>query len=220
MDFTNVDKTRTYIQRSRSSLKFHFGGFKIIDEAFNLITPHICRLKSLTIDAPVLSNVLRHLLRPTPLLEKLDINCGHDQDLDNAFFNGGLSSLRELRLHGVITHFPRKNLSNLRVVDLKLHFCSYRTTKIIDFFASAPLLHTVSLQYSIPVPFDARPERIVPLRHLKALTVITDLSPSILLYNLHIPAGASVMLKFPPKNAKSPFLDYLPERSPNFQKPL
>ena len=215
-DFTNVDKTRTYIQRSQSSsLKFHFGGFGVIDEALTLVTPHIRRLKSLTIDAPVLPSVLRHLRRPTPLIEKLDIKCFGDQALDNALFNGDLSSLRELRLHGVVAHFPWTNLSNLRVIDLKSRSYSYETTKILDLFVSAPLLHIVSLWYPIPVSSDVPPQRTVPLRHLKVLTIMTDSSPSILLHHLLIPAGASVILEFPHHGDESPFPDYFPERFPN-----
>ena len=215
-DLTNINKTRTYIQRSRcSSLKFYFGRSKVIDEVFTLITPHICRSKSLTIDARVLPIFLRNLRHPMPLLEKLDIKCLGDQVLDNTLFHRDLSSLRELRLHGVITHFPWANLSNLRVVDLRLHFHSYGTTKILDFFVSAPLLHTVSLRYSIPVSSDFPPKRIVPLYHLKAFSIITNSSPSTFLHHLHIPAGASVILEFPSNGSKSPFPDYLPKRCPN-----
>ena len=214
-DFTCVDKTRTYIERSRSSsLKFRFMGFKVTDEAFTLVAPHIRRLKSLTIDVSVPKSFLRNF-HSVPLLEKLDINWRFDKALDNEPSNGDLSSLRELRLCGVVTHFPWINLSNLRIVDLKLHRHSYGTTEILDFFVSSPLLHTVSLRYSIPVSSDASPERIVPLHCLKDLTVVTTSSPSILLHHLHIPTGASVILEFPSNGAESPFPDYLPKSCPN-----
>jgi hypothetical protein len=125
LDFTNVDKTRTYIQRSRSSpLEIHleastgYGDYR--DDAFSLVIPHLHRLKSLTISANFLPDILRHFRYHAPLLEKLaiDINGSFNPVLDSTLFNGDLSSLRELRLGGVITHLPWNNMTNLKVLNL------------------------------------------------------------------------------------------------------
>ena len=218
LNFTNVDKTRAYIQRSQSSpLEFFIEDDKALEDAFALVIPHIGRLKSLTINAEVLPSILEHFYCHTPLLERLDIDISFlcDPILNGALFAGQLSSLRELCLHRVVTHLPWKNLENLRVVDLKSYLHRYKTTELLDFFESAPLLHTVKLENSIQDPSDAPPERIVPLRHLKFFTMYTESPHSILLNHLHIPIGASVTLKFRFGGDESPLLEYLPERSPN-----
>ena len=221
LDFENIDKTRTYIQRSQSSpLDLHLNSEGVIDVAFALVIPHIRRLRSLVIDADTLPSVLRHFRCHTPLLEELDIEISDLSDpvLDDALFNRDLSSLRDLRLNGVIMHsqIPWKNLANLRVVDLKTHRHIYGTTQMLDFFESASLLHTIFLSYPMPDLSDAPPERIVHLRHLKAFTIDVNYSPSILLRHLHIPIGASLISRFRLLNEESLLPDYLPQRSPNF----
>ena len=217
LHFTNVDKTRNWIERSQSSpLKLYLGPCKPIHGAFKLVMPHINRLGSLTINARALPSVLEHFHCRTPLLEKLDISSTGDPVLDDALFDGDLSSLRELRLHKIITHFPWKNLANLRVVDLKPHSHRYKTTQILDFFESAPFLHTVLLQFPMPCSFDAPPKRVVRLHHLKLLTINAPPPHSTLLHHLHIPIGASLISEFCFSGNEPPIPDYLPERSHNF----
>ena len=219
LDFANVDKTRTYIQRSQSSpLKLHLADDKVIDDAFALVIPHIHRLKSLIADAYALSGVLEHFCCHAPLLGKLDVynSAAREPALDSELFGGDLSSLRELRLHGVTTHLPWNDLANLRIVDLKAFSQIYRTAQMLDFFESAPLLHTILLRCQMLDSSDAPPERIVPLRHLKVFNISTSSSHSTLLHHLRIPAGASLISKFHFIGGESPLLDYLPERSPNF----
>ena len=119
LDFKNVDKTRAYTQGSQSSpLKIYLTSSKVIEDAFPLISPHIRRLESLTIDA---KTPLGHFCCHVPLLEKLAINIstGNKPVLDGAHLNRDLSSLHELRLCRVITRLPWKNLANLRVFSLK-----------------------------------------------------------------------------------------------------
>ena len=221
LDFTDVDKTRTYIQRSRSSpLDLDFTVGEVIDDAFALVIPHIRRLRSLVIDQnTALPNALRHFRCHTPLLEKLDIKIVSYRDpvLDHALFNTDLSSLRDLRLNGVITHFPWKNLANLQVAYLDSRCYSYETTQMLDFFESALLLHTVLLWYPMPTSSDASQRRIVPLRHLKSFTIIASPLPSTLLRHLRMPINASLISEFRSLGEESPFLDYLPQRSPNFE---
>ena len=219
LDFKNIDKTCTYIKRSQSSpLEICLRPRNVIADAFPLIAPHILRLKSLTIKTLDLPNVLTYICFHAPLLERLDIdiNSGRDRVLDSVLFNGNLPSLRELRLHRVITHFPWKNLANLLVFDLRCDFHPYKITQLLDFFESAPLLHTVKLAYPVQDSSTVPPSRIVPLSHLKILTFDGPPPPSILLRHLHIPFGASLILGFPFHSEESPLLDYLPERCPNF----
>ena len=216
LDFRNIDKTNTYIQRLRSSpFEIYLGDDENIDKAFPLITPHLRRLKSLTVEAYTSPSVLRHLRCHTPLLEKLDIHIAAQRDtvLDASLFNDSLSSLRELRLHGVTTHFPWKNLANLQVAELKF-LEIHGTTQILNFLESAPLLHTVVLQYPMPHPPDSPLERMIPLRYLNYFSIATS-SPSSILRHLHIPVGASLDLEFRHNGDESPLLDYLPERSPH-----
>ena len=220
LDFTNVDKTLTYIQRSQSSpLNIRLGLREAIDVDFAPITPHVRRLKSLTIKAHALPTVLTSFRFHTPPLEKLCINiiAPREPVLDSTLFNKGyLPSLRELRLGGVVMGFPWKNLANLQIFDFQSRFDGYSTTQILDFFESAPLLHTVSLRYPMPSLSNAAPGRIVPLHHLKVFTIDTDPLHSILLRHLHIPIGASLVSRFSFRGVESPFLDYLPDRSANF----
>ena len=221
LDFTDVDKTRTYIQRSRSSpLDLDFTVGEVIDDAFALVIPHIRRLRSLVIDQnTALPSALRHFRCHTPLLEKLDIKIVSYRDpvLDGALFNTDISSLRDLRLGGVITHVPWKSLANLQVAYLKSCRHSYETTQMLDFFESAPLLHTVLLSYPMPLTSsDAPQRRIVPLCHLKSFSISASPLPSTLLRHLRIPIGASLISEFHFLGGESPFLDYHPERSPNF----
>ena len=218
LNFKNIDKTRTYIQRSQSSpLKLHLEHGGLIDDTFPLVIPHISRLGSLTIDAKGLPDLFIHFTRHAPLLEKLDITGYDGLSFTDQLFNRDLSSLWELRLEEVDTRFLWKNMANLRVFDLTSYSPSYGTTQILDFLESAPLLHTVSLRYSIPEKPDAPPQRMVLLRHLKVFHISAKLSPSTILHHLHIPIGASIISEFP-FNSKSepPFGDHLPGRSPNF----
>ena len=221
LDFMNVDKTRTYIHRSQSSpLKISLKVNRYesyLDDAVSLIIPHIHRLKSMTVHAIYLPGIFNQLTCPAPLLEKLDINLSlvPTPIPDSALFGGDLSNLRELRLGRSITHLPRNNLTNLRILTLKSCLQGHKITELLNFFESAPLLQTVELMDSIPRASDAPPERMVSLRHLKTLTIGTDAPRCTLLDHLHIPHGASLRLGFSFGGREPPFLDYHPAGSPN-----
>jgi hypothetical protein len=219
-DFTNIDKTHTYIERSQSSpLELCFGGDHFIEDAFPLITPHIHRLKSLTVSSENIKTILMHLFCPVPLLEKLDISIPYlgGLDLDATLFNGDFSSLHELYLSAIINDLPQwKNLTNLRTVRLTLFPKRHGITQILDFLESAPLLHTVALRLHMQGSSDAPPERIVPLRHLKSFTILAHPPPPILLHHLHIPTGASLTSEFQFIGEESPLPEYLTKVSLNF----
>lgn len=166
IEFKNIDKTRTYIQRSNSSPLNIYLGDDDDDtnlDAFSSAVPHLPRLKSLTIFAVDLPDTLKHFYFPAPLLEELDINVDSDDDqvLDGSLFDGDFSSLHQLRLCGVTTHLPWRNLVNLQVVKIESCRPVCKITQLLDFFESAPILHTIELEGSIPTSSDALPERIV-----------------------------------------------------------
>ena len=214
-DFMDIDKTRTYIQRSRSSpIKIHFTTDADLMDTFPLIIPHIPRLKSLTVDWNAFPNGLEeHFHCHTPLLEKLSIS--PYLNLDGALFNGDLSSLRQLCLYRARTDFPWKSLPNLQVVRFSSS-TTYQINKLLDFLESAPLLHTVSLEVPMSDSPNAPPERIVTLRHLKFISIYHFKRPQpTFLRHLHIPLGASLVSQFPFDGDGSPLLDYFQDRSPN-----
>ena len=219
----NVDKTRTYIQRSKSSplelsLKNREGA-SYLDEATLLVVPHIRRLKSLTVHANVLPSVLRNCCCHAPPLEKLGVCVAGPKNpvLDSAPPNGDLSSLGTLCVRGVITHLPWRNLRNLRVFTLASRPPGRSVTQLLDILESAPLLHTVDLEDSVPDSSDAPPERIVPLCYLKTFTLSADPPHPILLNHLSIPVGASMISWIVFSGEESPLPDYPPEGSPNFR---
>jgi hypothetical protein len=165
LKFRNVDQTHTYIQRSQSSpLDVHLrkaAGVSPLDDAFSLVIPHISRVKCLTIDANVLPSALKHFCCRMPLLEELnsenDDPDGPEFILDGAPFNRDLSCLRELNMWGVTTNLPWKNLASLRVVSLAYCPPVQNVTQLLNFFKSAPLLHSFELFGSISGSSDVPP---------------------------------------------------------------
>ena len=223
LHFTDVDKTRTYIQRSKLSLlDIHLGckgGNPSLDYANPSIITHLCRLESLTISTDILPRILQHLCFQAPYLKKIDIEVSpsHSNILEAALFNGDLSSLRELSLMGVATHLPWRNPGNLKVLYLSIPEGQEVTvTRLLDFFESAPFLHTASIADSIPELSDAPTRRVVPLHHLKKLVVNSHLG-HLILKHLGVPVGASLKLWASFSGEKSPLPDYLPETSLNLR---
>ena len=226
LDCPNIDKTRAYIERSKAapleiSLQ-DMHGKSYTREAFLLAAPDIDRLRRMTIfmtDIP--DDILTsHFFCRAPLLKELDIaNFGaHFRFPSNAFLDGDLSLLRDLRLTEVITHLPWKNLSSLTT----FYLCAIpedriSVTQLLNFFENAPLLHTISFEYSIPDSSDASPGRVVSLPSLKTLAITAYLPHSTLLNHLSIPSGASLVLEFEFSGDTFPILDHLPRPSENIK---
>ena len=223
LDFTNVDKTRVYIERSKSSplkIRIKSGeGSSFSNDAFSLVLPHLHKLKSLNVSAGVIPDIFEHFRYHAPLLKEftIDITGSSNPVLDNELFNGDLSSLRKLSLGGVITDLPWKNVANLQVFILVSQTPGHEITQLLDFLESAPLLHTIELRNTIPASSNASPERVVSLCHLKTLHIGADPVHSTLLNHLFIPAGASLIQEFKYKSKKPPVSDYLPVASANLK---
>jgi len=216
----NTDKTRIYIERSKSSpLNISLSRHSVStypEDAFLSVVPHISRLKSLTIDGTVdpLQNLTPHLSCPIPLLRELTINlvCNPAPVLNNALFDGDLSSLRLLCLTGVITHLPWKNMSKLTTFILSnVPGGNISTTQLLDFLMNAPHLRDIIFDRSIPTPSNALPRRVVSLPCLKNLTIFADHGQPTLLNHLSIPAGASLDVEFEFHGNKSPLPELLPK---------
>ena len=226
LDCTNIDKTRVYIERFKSSPLELSLPTTYLEDAFLLVAPHIGRLKSLNIngDANLLQNLTPHLSCPIPLLRELviDILCDPAPVLEDTIFNGDLSSLRSLTLDGVATYLPWNNLSNLTT--FKLSFTAEEgepsIARLLDFFEHAHHLRDITFHHSIPSSSNVPPERVVPLPSLKNLTIIAYPYHTILLDHLSIPVGASLTLEFRFSGDKFPLLDLLPETLGNLKNIL
>ena len=229
---TNVDKTRVYIERSRSSpLEVHIGVYSedsldldadirdSSEAALHLMVPHFGRLKTLyvrTTSSSVPPALVEHFSCRLPLLEKLAIESVYDYlpPLPDELFEGDLSSLRELSLDGVPPPLPRKVMSNLTTLTLRcVPKDKFLLTRLLNFFESAPRIRYILLYSSVPGTSDAPAERVVSLPHLKKLEIISEPAHSTLLNHLSIPAGASLTLRFSLSDEESPISSYLPKSS-------
>ena len=231
LDCVGSDKTRTYLERSKSSpinLSLNRDDdLSPYDPFFQTDPNAIGRLRSLSIEgAPWnLQDITAHLSHPAPLLEDMliDGNYGREREpedgpvLASTLFNGDLSSLRKLHLHSVCTDLPWKNMVNL--TSFTLAFASPISMRLLlDFFESAPHLREVEL-YSTTLISAAQNGRLVSLACLKRMYT-DDVPPSALLDHLLIPLGAhlttDVNLPSPPIKGHPPkFLDNL-RNLPNF----
>ena len=138
--------------------------------------------------------------------------------LTSALFGGDLSSLRKLRLEYVRTELPWRNmvaLTSLKLIDT----LPVSTRQLLDFLENAPHLREVELRFTTPNS-GAQDGRLVPLAHLKKMTINGDPS-SVLLDHLLIPVGAHLTfeleLPFPSIEDPPRFLDNL-RNLPGFTK--
>jgi len=222
LDCKNLDKTGVSIQRSRGSpLEVSFaacGPTRLPKDTFLLVLRHVNQLKALTLygtsyNIPEIAD----FSSPAPLLKKLDIRVLtlDTATLKSTIFGGNLSSLRELRLWGVLTSLPWRNMSNLTTLDFQMGFGNISTTRLLDFFEHAPLLRDIKLIDSLPDYSNAPAERLVSLLHLTSLNISDEPVHSILLNHILVPAGASVTLEFGFDGEIFPIIDYLPRSLDN-----
>ena len=202
----NKDKTRVYLERSKSlpidlSLDTRHRPPPYLP-FFDVIPHAIGRLKSLSIEGSPenLQGITTHLSRPAPLLEKLSISGGRDREAHHnpvlalTLFDGDLSSLRSLSLTSVRTELPWRNMVNLTSFNL----CSMPPGEItvgqlLDFFESAPHLREVDIWVVTPTS-GAQNGRLVSLACLEKMNIIGDSPAFLLLDHLLIPVGAHMMI--------------------------
>jgi hypothetical protein len=232
LDCEDEDKTRVYLERSKSlpiNLSLHANGPLSSYHPFFKIVPHaIGRLKSLDIDLGMVDfpqDIADPLSRSAPLLEELSIRGAYDYApnrnpvLPPTLFNGDLSSLRELKLGSVHTELRWRNMVNLTSIMLaRMSWGNDSVEQLLDFFESAPHLRKVQLLATLTS--NAQNGRLVSLACLRRMEITGGGSASPLLDHLLIPVGANlkieVELPCPPIEDHPPrFLDNL-RNLPNF----
>ena len=225
LDCMSVSRTKLYIERSKccpleiSLRQARYTFYR--EDAFALTIPHIDRLRTLSISGKptkVLPVLVKHFCRPIPLLNTLQISlvCGQAPIPSDKLFNGDLSLLRELSLTGVTMPLPWGDLANLTTFSLRqVPGDKILVTQLLDFFESVPNLHHIKLHNSIPNSSDAPFGRVIPLPHLKELSLIAQPAHSVLLKHLSIPIGASLHLEFTFSGGMSPIPSYLPKSPEN-----
>ena len=221
----DADKTRVYLERSKSSLIT-----LLLDRdeyqppygpCLQIISRDIGRLKSLVIQGTQenLQDIATYLSHPTPLLEDVEIN-GHSQDyptLTTAFFDGDLSFLRKLSLRRVHTQLPWRNMANLTSFTLSYpEECEVSIGQLLDFLESAPSLLEVRLYRATPTS-SAQNGRVVSLSCLKKIVIKGDEPFSLFLDHLLIPVGTKMSLEFGFGALEVRIEDYLPRSLDNLK---
>ena len=231
-DCVDADKTRVYLERSKScpinlrlqrmadsspndpSLPPHDPFFQVIPRA-------IGRLKSLFIGATPgnLQEIIDHLSHPAPLLDELSINGGFEPQrnavLTAALFNGNLSSLHFLLLRTVRTQLPWRNMVNLTSFMLSHPPPGGPSiVQLLDFFESAPRLLDIQL-HPTTWTSGAPDGRLVSLPCLKKMGIIGEEPSSLLLNHLLIPVGARLTTQIAPRG--SLIEDHLPRSLNNLK---
>ena len=164
--------------------------------------PHaVAQLKSVVVHGTPenFHEIIAHLSHPAPLLESLRIEVGGGYSPEDGpviattLFNGDLSSLRELCLHGIRTELPWRNMINLTSFTLGYEWSGESSVRhLLDFFESAPYLRKIQLHHATPT-FDGQTGRLVPLRCLKRMVLSGWQPPSLLFDHLLFPVDAKLI---------------------------
>ena len=230
LDCKHAEKTRAFIERS-ASLPLEIKHPQYEDQydldAIPLVGPHAGRVVSIEIggeEEDLFWSFVEHFSCPVPLLRDLNIsfNLDNPPTLNDALFDGNLSSLCTLSVTGFFLRLPRRDLSNLTTLALNwVPGDDISLTQLLDVFVNAPILNEVDLDHAIPDSSDAPPGRMVSLPHLKSFSLCTDTQfSSTLLNHLSIPAGASVWFGFEFKVDEFLFQESLPENPENLRSLL
>ena len=204
LDCQDTDKTRAYLERSKSlPIDVWFKSDQSIPPhgPFPQFTPHaIGRLGSLSIIGvgEHLPSVTAHLSHPAPLLRKLviDADCtvrlARYPVLTPALFGGDLSSLRDMQLWCVRTELQWRNMANLTTFILgQASPGGMSIGQLIDFFGGAPRLRRIELFNATPTS-DVQGQQLVSLGSLKKMDILDSAPCSLLLNHLLIPTGAKL----------------------------
>ena len=205
----DADKTRVYLERSKSSpIKLELWRTEDQhlpphDPLLQIVPRATGRLKSLCINAAPgnLPDITAHLSSPAPLLESLMIGGGCEFEpgrnpvLTTALFNGNLSSLHTLHLQCVRTELPWRNMGNLTSFALRhARPGEISISHLLDFFESAPRLQGIRLQFATPTS-GGQDGRLVSLACLEWMDISGDEPSSLLLNHLVIPVGTKLTTK-------------------------
>ena len=212
LDCRNADKTRVYIERSKSlPLKITLSEFyraEYCDDALLTALPSLSRSDSLTISvftSNTLSNLLDNLPFSALLLKEMEIillqgNYARGVAVPSSIFPEHLSPLRKLSLSRVVTDLPWRHLSNLSVFEFDRGIYPdaepFVMTKLLDFFESTPLLRKIVLRNFTLDSSTISPGRVVPLPNLKRFTANPFPALSTFFDHLSIPTGASLKMYF------------------------
>ena len=162
LDCSDHEKTRIYLERSKSSpINLTLRRCKTIasdDPIFQIIPDFTGRLKFvfITTTPANIRAIAPHLSHPAPLLQFLEVSADkgihpndHHPTLTPTLFNGDLSLLHALHLNMVRTELPWGNMANLTTFSLR---CAKGVAvgPLLDFFDSAPRLREVFLHYTAP----------------------------------------------------------------------
>ena len=190
---------------------------------FEIDPSAIRRLKSLDVFAtPKKFQVIAaQFSYPAPLLKSLmiEVEClpqpHRSPVIPVTFFNGDLSSLRELDLKCVRTELPWRNMVNLTSFILASTPPGEISTKqLLDFLESAPRLHKFEL-YCTPLASSDNSGRLVSLTHLKNLAIHGNQPTSLLFDHLLIPVG--VVSETELESPRYPLEDHLPRSLDNLR---
>ena len=223
LDCARVEQTRAYLERSNASpLKIRLVGkdrTPFLSDAFLLTVPHLDRPRNLIVSGSSSNflQLIKYFTFPAPLLEKLDLDFSRTESpvIRDLIFYGDFSSLRELRLAGVITDMGRQKLSNLTTFDLcRVPSHKISVTWLLNLFEHAPL-RKIRLHDAFPRSSDAPPGRVVSLPHLKSLTIVAQPVHTILLNHMLIPTGASLTQRLNLSGNESPIHTHLPKALKN-----
>ena len=203
----NADKTRAYLERSRSSpIELQINREDVLsphDPLLQVIPHATSRLKHLSVRATPKSidDITIHLSRPAPLLEFLSVDYhrvsgpASKSTLPPSLFNGDLSSLRTLHLLHVRTELPWRNMANLTSFVLWGGLPGESPIgQLLDFFESAPSLKSVELISAIPAS-GAQSGRLVSLGCLEWMVIQGREPCPHLLNHLLIPVGATLSIR-------------------------
>jgi len=201
LDCKNADKTRVYLERLKSSridLCVRRDRRLLPNDPFFEVGPrHIRRFKSLGIwgTPEGVQDMILQLSHPAPLLKLLTIGVRSITQLRRApavtpaFFDGDLSSLRELCLLCVRTELPWRNMVNLTSFALGYTPPGQTSTRqLLDFLESAPHLRKLEL-HLVPLMDSDQNGRLISLAYLKRLCIYTNQPSSPLFDHLLIPVG-------------------------------
>ena len=226
-DCIDEDKTRVYLERSKSSpIRLQLtrdSGLTPSDPFFEIIPHAIGRLKALYIKGTPehLKDITARLSHPAPLLEILFIHGGCESTphrspvLTSALFDGDISSLHELCLVSIRTELPWRNMINLTLFVLAyMSPGEVSVGQVLGFLKGAPHLHEIQFHFTT-LTSCAQDERLVSPACLKRIEINSCGPPSLLLNQLLIPVGAELTIEA--ESLSSLIKDHLPRSLDNLR---